>query len=75
VAVRFEVRLAEAQPVPQAWLSRRSLIRGRLISLHPQIMVTNDDIAQSWVVPDDPSRFGVSVQGHPSVRSECGRPR
>jgi preprotein translocase subunit SecD len=30
--------------------------------LHPELIVTNDDIAQSWVTEDGPDRFGVSVQ-------------
>jgi preprotein translocase subunit SecD len=30
--------------------------------LHPEIVVSNEDIAQSWVIQDGPDRFGVSVQ-------------
>ena len=35
---------------------------GRVIYLHPEIVVDNDDIAQSWVLQDGPDRFSVSVQ-------------
>jgi hypothetical protein len=58
-AVRFEVRLAETQPVPGLIVARGA---GRNIYLHPELIVTNDDIAQSWITEDGPDRFGVSVQ-------------
>jgi preprotein translocase subunit SecD len=35
---------------------------GRVIYLHPEIVVSNEDIAQSWVVQDGPDQFAVSVQ-------------
>ena len=35
---------------------------GRMIYLHPETIVTNDDIAQSWATEDGPDRFGVSVE-------------
>jgi preprotein translocase subunit SecD len=35
---------------------------GRVIYLHPEIIVSTDDIAQSWVTQDGPDRFGVSVE-------------
>ena len=59
-AVRFEVRLAEAQPAPGLIVAR---VAGseRLVYLHPEPILTNDDIAQSWVLEDEPNRFGVSV--------------
>jgi preprotein translocase subunit SecD len=34
--------------------------------LHPEIVVSNEDIAQTWVVPDGADQFGVSVQFLPS---------
>lgn len=34
----------------------------RVIYLHPEMIVTNDDIAQSWVLEDGPDHFGVSVE-------------
>ena len=61
-AVRFEVRLAEAQPTLGL---RPARIAGsdRVVYLHPEIIVTNDDIAQSRVVQGNaPSRFGVAVE-------------
>jgi preprotein translocase subunit SecD len=39
---------------------------GRVIYLHPEIVVDNDDIAQSWVLQDGADRFGVSVQFLPA---------
>ena len=60
-AVRFEVRLAEAQPAPGLIVARVALDSERLVYLHPDAIVTNDDIAQSWVLEDEPDRFGVSV--------------
>jgi hypothetical protein len=65
-AIRFEVRLAEDRPTAGL---REAPIAGsdRVIYLHPEIIVTNADIAQSSVVQSSvvlggPSRFGVSVQ-------------
>jgi uncharacterized protein YfiM (DUF2279 family) len=60
-AVRFDVRLAETQPVPGLVVARVGN-SGRTIYLHPEIIVTNDDIAQSWVTEDGAGSFGVSVQ-------------
>jgi len=60
-AVRFEVRLAETQPIPGLVVARVA-DSGRVIYLHPEAIVTNDDIAQSWVIPDGSGRYGVSVQ-------------
>lgn len=60
-AVRFEVRLAETEPVPGLVVARLG-DSGRVIYLHPEMIVTNDDIAQSWVRQDGPDRFGVSVE-------------
>jgi SecD-like export protein len=60
-AVRFEVRLAEDQPIPGLIVARLA-DSGRVIYLHPEIVVGNDDIAQSWVSQDGPDRFGVAVK-------------
>ena len=60
-AVRFEVRLAEMQPVAGLIVARAE-DSGRMIYLHSEMIVTNDDIAQSWVVQDGPDRFGISVE-------------
>jgi len=59
--VRFEVRLAEMQPVAGLIVARAE-DSGRMIYLHSEMIVTNDDIAQSWVVQDGPDRFGISVE-------------
>lgn len=60
-AVRFEVRLAETQPV-SGLIVARVADSDRVIYLHPEAIVTNDDIAHSWVIQDGPDRYGVSVQ-------------
>ena len=59
-AVRFEVRLAEVQPVPGLIVARVA-DSGRVIYMHSELIVNNDDIAQSWVVEEGSDRFGVSV--------------
>lgn len=59
-AVRFEMRLAEDRPIPGLTVAQVA-DSGRLIYLHPEIVVTNDDIEQSWVSQDGPGRFGVGV--------------
>ena len=64
-AVRFEVRLAEDTAIPGLVVAQVS-DSGRVIYLHPEIVVGNDDIAQSWVSQDGPDRFNVAVQLLPS---------
>jgi hypothetical protein len=64
-AVRFEVRLAEARPVPGLIVAQVGTSRD-FIYLHPEIIVTNDDIAQSSVLPDGPEHFSVSVEFLPA---------
>ncbi len=60
--IRFEVRLAEDQPAP-GLRGVRADGSDRVIYLHDEIIVTNDDIAQSRVVPGDgASRFSVAVE-------------
>ena len=63
-AVRFEVRLAEKQPTPGLVVAQIADSR-ELIYLHPEIVVSNDDIAESWVYQDGPG-FGVAVRFLPS---------
>lgn len=60
-AVRFEVRLAELQPAPGLIVARVGESE-HLIYLHPESIVTNDDIAQSWVTQDGQDQFGISVE-------------
>jgi preprotein translocase subunit SecD len=61
-AVRFEVRLAEDQPAP----GLRTAAVGnsnRTIYLHPEIVVTNNDIERSRVIAGDaPARFWIDVR-------------
>jgi preprotein translocase subunit SecD len=60
-ALRFEVRLAEDQPAAGLFAAR---VTGtdRVVYLHQETIVTNDDIAQSGVVAGSgPSRFGIEV--------------
>jgi preprotein translocase subunit SecD len=65
-AVRFEVRLAEEQAVPGLVVARAG-DSGRLIYLHPEVVVSNDDVAQSWVSEEGADRFGVALQLLPSA--------
>jgi hypothetical protein len=61
-AVRFEVRLAEDGPTAGL---REARVSGsdRVVYLHPEIIVTNSDIANSRVVAGDrASRFGVGME-------------
>jgi len=64
-AVRFEVRLAEDKPV-QGLVVAQVPDSGRLIYLHPEIVVSNDDVAQSSVSEDGSDRFSVIIQLLPS---------
>lgn len=64
-AVRFEVRLAEEQPIPGLVVAQVA-DSGRVIYLHPETVVSNEDIAQSWVSEDGPGGFSVAVQFLPS---------
>jgi len=80
-AVRFEVRLAEERPIPGPVVAEVA-DTGRLIYLYPETVVTNDDIAQSWVSNSGSDRFEVAVQFLPSgaarmqqaTSSPIGRP-
>ncbi len=61
-AIRFEVRLAEDHP-DFALREVRLAGSNRVIYLHQEIIVSNEDIAQSRVIQGDgPSRFGVGVE-------------
>jgi hypothetical protein len=64
-AVHFEVRLAEDHPI-EGLVVARVADSGRTIYLHPEMVVSNDDIASSWVTEDAGDRFGVVVQLLPS---------
>jgi preprotein translocase subunit SecD len=59
--VRFEVRLAEDRPVPGLIVAEAGH-SGRVVYLHTEAVVGNDDIAQTWVIDDGTDRFGVGVQ-------------
>ena len=62
-AVRFEVRLAEDQPVPGLRPARIDGSDRRVVYLHDATVVTNEDIEQSRVVQGDrSSEFGVEVE-------------
>lgn len=60
-AVRFEMRLAEDQPV-HGTIAARIAGSDRLVHLHPEIVVNNDDIADAVVLQDGPAGFGVAVR-------------
>lgn len=80
-AVRFEVRLAEVQPMPGLTVAQVT-DSDQLIYLHPEAVVTNDDIAQSWTVQNGAGEFEVTVQFLPSgadrmrqaTKGHLGRP-
>ena len=60
-AVRFEVRLADTAFSP-GLREARIAGSGRVVYLHQEIIVTNDDIADSQVIDGETlSRFGVAV--------------
>ena len=61
-AVRFEVRLAEAQAAPGLHEARVSG-SDRTVYLHDEVVVTNDDVEQCSLVADpDRPRFNVGVR-------------
>ena len=64
-AVRFEVRLAEEQPVPGLIVAQIGN-SGRLIYLHPEIVVSNDDIAESSIVDDGVGQVAIAVKFEPA---------
>jgi hypothetical protein len=80
-AIRFEARLAEDQPAAGLIVAG---VPGstRLIYLHPEIVVGNDDIAQSYVTEDGQGQFSVVVdllpsgeeRMHQATAAHLGRP-
>jgi preprotein translocase subunit SecD len=61
-AVRFEVRLAEDQPAPGLRAARVGSSH-RTVYVHPEIVVTNDDVERSSVIGGDvPSHFWIDVR-------------
>lgn len=61
-AVRFEVRLAEDQPGPGLRAARVAR-SNRTLYLHPEVIVTNDDIERSSVIAGDtPLHFWIDVR-------------
>lgn len=58
-AVRFEVRLAEDQPTPGLIVAQAG--PNRLIYLHPEIVVNNDDVAEASISQDGPA-FSVNLR-------------
>ncbi|HEU5257491.1 MAG TPA: hypothetical protein VFU28_15970 [Vicinamibacterales bacterium] len=61
-AVRFEVRLAEDQPAPGLRAVRVGS-SDRTVYVHPEIVVTNNDIEGSTVIPGNaPARFWIDVR-------------
>jgi preprotein translocase subunit SecD len=61
-AVRFEARLAEDGPGPGLREVQLSGSRAP-IYLHQEVIVSNEDVAQSRVVAaDDPARFNIALQ-------------
>jgi hypothetical protein len=66
-AVQFEVRLAETAFSP-GLREARIAGSGEVVYLHHEIIMTNDDIAESQIIDGDtPSRFGVAVVFKPAA--------
>lgn len=80
-AVRFEARLAEEQPV-QGLIVAQIGNSGRLIYLHPEIVVNNDDISESSIVDEGGGRVSIALRFEPAgaermrqaTRAHLGRP-
>jgi hypothetical protein len=64
--VRFEVRLAEARPVPGLRVEHVGNTDS-LIYVHPEAVVGNEDVVQTWIVDDGSPRFAVGVQLQPAA--------
>jgi preprotein translocase subunit SecD len=64
-AVRFEARLAEDEPLPGLVVAQLPE-PPRLIYLHPEIVVSNDDVASTWVTADGRGGFAINVQFLPA---------
>ena len=60
LAVRFEFDSRRTHPL-RGWSSRRSPIRADWSTCIPEIVVSNDDISQSWLYQDDAGGFGVAM--------------
>ena len=79
-AVRFEVRLAEDTPTPGLVVAQVGN-SARLIYLHPEIVVNNDDVERAWVF-QDAAGFGVALKFkapgaermHQATTDHIGRP-
>ena len=63
-AVRFEMRLAEDAPAPGLIVAQTGH-SGRLVYVHPEIIVNNDDIDHAWTFQDAVG-FGVAMKFLPS---------
>lgn len=59
--VRFEVRLAESEPAPGLQVASVGN-SGRLVYVHPETVVINDDIAHASVIDNGSAQFSVGVQ-------------
>ena len=60
-AVRLEIRLAEERPAPGLVVAATPGSQ-RLIYLHQEVVLGNDDIGQSWVVDDGSGKYGVGLE-------------
>jgi preprotein translocase subunit SecD len=65
-AVRFEVHLAEEQPAPGLMVAGAKA-DGRLIYLHPEVVVDNADVTRASVVQQADGRFAVAVDFAPAA--------
>lgn len=59
--VRFEMRLAEENPAPGLHVAQ-DVGSGRLVYLHPEGVVSNDDLSSAWVIDDGSPQVSVGVE-------------
>lgn len=80
-AVRFEVHLAEDRPVPGLIVAQVG-DSDRIIYLHPEIVVDNDDVLHASVIQQNVTQYAVSVDFSPTAvrrmteatKAHIGRP-
>jgi preprotein translocase subunit SecD len=65
-AVRFEIRLAETDAAP-GLVAAEVRESGRIIYLHPEVLVSNGDVARAELLPGNLGTFVVGIQFTPEA--------
>ena len=65
-AVRFEIRLAETDAAP-GLVGAEVRESGRIIYLHPEVLVSNGDVARAELLPGNLGRFLVGIRFTPEA--------